>query len=159
MARITSGETIRIEDLNKLVKALKEIDKDLPKELRKVGKVVADIVRDHGRSEAVSQGGVAAKVAPSIKSVAGAGFAGVSGGGANYPMFGGAEFGSAHDKERTRTSGTYLGFNQFKPWAGGGKGSDAGGYFMWPTIRKDRPLIEEKYLAGVNELLKRVGLK
>lgn len=159
MARITGTDTLGIEDLNKLVRALKELDKDLPKRLRKVGKVVADIVADHARGAGTGLGSVAAKVAPSIKGSAGANFAAVSGGGPGYEMFGGAEFGSAHDKPRQRSSGTYLGYNQFQPWAGGGRGQDTGGYFLWPTIRKDMPLIEEKYVEGVNELLQEVGLK
>ena len=52
----------------------------------------------------------------------------------------------------------YQGYNQFQPWAGGGRGKSDGGYFLWPTIRENLPLIEETYLKGVDKLLKEVGL-
>ena len=145
MARVRGDSFIGVEDLDKIAKALKQIDPSLTKRLRLAGKAAADEVVPKARSKASSLGSTAAHVAPSIKASAGAQFAGIAVGGGAYPMGPGAEFGG---RGRPTTQ-------QFQPWRGNGE--DAG-YFMWPTIRENLPQIEETYIKGVNELLQEVGL-
>lgn len=139
--RIRSG-TLSVDGLTELRRDLKALGKDLPKELRKANKSVADYVADLSASAAYSLGGVAAHVAPSIKASAGQISAGVTFGGSAYPMAGGAEFGSQR-------------YKQFKPWRG--NGSDAG-YFVYPTIRDNAERIESHYTDVIDDLLERVGL-
>src|SRR5437879_12566429 len=124
-SKIKSG-TVQVEGLRELNKALRALGPELQKELGQASKSVADFVASDARGAALMLGGVAAKVAPSIKGVGGVRSAGVAFGGARYPMAAGAEFGAGHDLHRTRSSGSYKGFNQFDRWKG--NGSDAG-YF------------------------------
>lgn len=141
MARLSAGE-VRVDGLRELNQHLKALDKDLPKELRKVNKTVAELVRADAKAAAYSLGGVAAHVAPSIKPAAGKDWAGVAIGGPSYPMAGGAEFGSVRHK-------------QFNPWRG--NGSDAG-YFLYPTIRHDADRILTEYTHALDDFLERNGL-
>lgn len=140
-SRIKSG-TIQVEGLTELNRALKRLGPEFAREMRDVNKQVASFVADDARAAAYSLGGVAAKVAPSIKMSAGTVSAGVGFGGAAYPMAGGAEFGSVR-------------YKQFAPWRG--NGPDAG-YFVYPTIRRDADRIETEYTEAVDDLIKRVGL-
>lgn len=139
--RIKTG-TIQVEGLAELSRALKKAEGAAPGALRETNKKVAETVADKARGRASGLGGVAAKVAPSMRAVAGAKSAGVAGGGASYPMFGGAEFGSIR-------------YKQFQPWRG--SGSDAG-YFLYPTIRAEAPNIEDEYRTALDELIGKAGL-
>lgn len=155
MARIKYG-AIEVDGLAQLNLALKTLGPKMPGQLRKANKSVADFVADDARAAAYSIGGVAAHVAPSVKSSAGVGFAGVSFGGPGYEMAGGAEFGAAQDNPRHRKTGTYVGYRQFEPWRG--NGSDAG-YFVYPSIRRDADRIETEYGSAIDHLLELTGLK
>jgi hypothetical protein len=139
--RIKTG-TIQVEGLAELSRALKKVEGATPGALRETNKKVADTVADKARGLASGLGGVAAKVAPSLRAVAGAKSAGVAGGGSSYPMFGGAEFGSYR-------------YRQFQPYRG--SGSDAG-YFLYPAIRDEAPNIEDEYREALGELIRKADL-
>lgn len=141
MARIRSGE-VKVDGLRELNNALRAVGKDAQSELRDAGKKIAETVADDARSNAYSLGGVAAKVAPSIRASAGVRSAGVGFGGAAFPFAGGAEFGS-------------LRYKQFKPWRG--NTSDAG-YFVYPSIRSNSERITEDYAEAVDDLMRRHDL-
>jgi hypothetical protein len=150
-------EVVRIEGLKALQKDLRDLDQKLPRELRKVNLSVAQMVAEHARGAASSQGGIAAAAAGRLKAraeqrsaavVLTAGAPGTAAGGAL-----GAEFGAGHDSNRSRRSGQYKGYNQFKMWRG--NGPDAG-YFMYPTVRADNDQIVDAYLQRVTELLNQV---
>lgn len=141
MARIRSGD-IRVTGLSELNRRLRALGPDVQKELKETNRSVAEFVADDARGAARSIGGVAAKVAPSIKAKGGNTSAGVSFGGAAYPMAGGAEFGS-------------IKYKQFKPWRG--NGSDAG-YFVYPAIRQDAERITTEYTHALDRLMRRHGL-
>jgi hypothetical protein len=149
-SKIKTG-TVSVEGLRELNKALKALGPEFPKALGAASKVVANFVANDARGAAMSLGGIAAKTAPSIKGVGGATSAGVAFGGARYPFASGAEFGAGQDLRRRRSSGTYLGFNQFEPWKGNGK--DAG-YFVYPSIRQDSDRIVTEYSKAVDAVLK-----
>ena len=139
--RIKSG-AIEVHGLRELNRALKKVEGGTPNALRDTNKKVAEKVAMGARSRAQGLGGVAAHVAPSLRASAGAAFAGVAGGGAAYPMFGGAEFGSIR-------------YKQFKPWLG--NSTDAG-YFLFPEIRAQAPHIEDEYREALDNLIKKAGL-
>lgn len=139
--RIKTGE-IRVQGLDKLNRALREMGGEFPNSVRQANKSVAEDVRTVAFSRALALGGVAAHVAPSLRAVAGARSAGVAGGGARYPMFGGAEFGSIR-------------YKQFKPWRGNKSNA---GYFLYPAIRAEAPRITQEYLDELDALIKKAGL-
>lgn len=136
--KIRSG-TVRVEGLPELSRALKAIGPEAQKELREASKSVATFVANDARSAAYSLGGVAGHVAPSIRPVGGVAGAGVSFGGAAYPMAGGAEFGSYR-------------FKQFQPWRGNGPGA---GYFVYPSIRRDADKIVSEFTDAVDKIIDR----
>lgn len=139
MGRVRTG-AVKVQGLSDLNKALKAIGPDARKELKDVSKEASDMVASDARRIAYTIGGVAAKVAPSIRATASVtGSGAVSIGGAAYPMAGGAEFGS-------------LKYKQFKPWRG--NGPDAG-YFLYPAIRDDIDKIVELYVEGIDGIIKR----
>lgn len=144
MARINaSSQGVQVEGLNELNRALRGLGgAEMQKELKEAGLEVAKDVTAAARSKAMSVGGVAAKVAPSLKAAGRNTGAGVSMGGSRYPFAGGAEFGS-------------LQYAQFKPW----RGSDSGaGYFLYPTIRDKSETIASTYQDAVDELVRKYGL-
>lgn len=139
--RIKTG-AVEVHGLAELNRALKKVEGDTPNALRDANKKVAQTVTDKARGRATGLGGVAAHVAPSLRASAGATSAGVAGGGAAFPMFGGAEFGSIR-------------YAQFAPWRG--SGPDAG-YFLYPAIRDEAPHIEEEYREVLDNLIRKAGL-
>lgn len=145
MPRIRGADQgVQVEGLAELNRALRDLGgRALQKELKETNLEVAKFVAEDARSDAYALGGVAAKVAPSVKASAGYGFAGVSFGGSAYPMAMGAAFGG---QKRPTTQ-------QFMPHLG------RTGYFPYPAIRRDGEKIEEAYGDGLDDLLKRVGLK
>lgn len=64
----------------------------------------------------------------------------------------GGEFGAIRNIPRQGPSGRwYHGYNQFQSW----RGNDSkAGYFLWPAIRREMPIIIEAY---VEELQRRFG--
>jgi hypothetical protein len=142
MARITGDATIRVDGLKELNASLREFGGEFKGEMRKTLKPIADFVAADAKGAASALGSTAAHVAPSIKSSAGAQFAAVSG---SDPAFAGAEFGG---RGRPTTQ-------QFQPWRGNGE--DAG-YFLWPTIRRDAPRIEQEAADGLERLIQKAGL-
>lgn len=134
--KIRSG-TVKVEGLTELNRALRAIGPDAQKELGAASREVATFVANDARARAYGLGSTAAHVAPSIRAVGGVSSAGVSFGGAAYPMAGGAEFGSVR-------------FKQFQPWRGNGPGA---GYFVYPTIRADADQIVEQYEKRVNAIV------
>lgn len=139
--RIKTG-AVEVHGLAELNRALKKVEGGTPNALREANKKVATTVATKARGRAAAAGSTLAHVAPSIRAVAGATSAGVSGGGAAFPMFGGAEFGSIR-------------YKQFQPWRG--NGPDAG-YAVYPTIRDEAPNITEEYREVLDTLIRKAGL-
>lgn len=150
--RIRSG-AIEVDGLAELNRTMRELGgKELQRELRDANKEVASEEADRVQSALAAAGGMFAKVAPTVKASAGVTSAGVGFGGATAPFFAGAEFGADRDKDRTRSTGSYVGYRQFKPH----KGRE--GYVVYPTIRRDAERIEETYLEHIDRLTERFGL-
>lgn len=146
MPKIRASGTVgvKVTGLNELNRALRDMGgREFQKELKEAGMAVASSVAADAKGHAMSLGGVAAKTAPSIRAAAGFTSAGVGFGGSGYPFAMGAEFGSVR-------------FKQFKPWRG--SGSDAG-YFVFQSIRDNADNIGEEYLAVVDDVLRKHGLK
>lgn len=154
MAKATKVRTgdIKVEGLAELSRALRKMDTDLAKELRGANKDAARVAATAAKSRALSVGGAAAKVAPTIRASSGLKSASVGFGGAAAPFAGGAEFGAARDRQRTRSTGTYVGYRQFKPWRGAGRSA---GYFVYPAIRDNEARIIEQYMESLDHLLRR----
>jgi hypothetical protein len=146
MVRISNDDTIRVEGLAELRADLKSLDSKLPRELTKVGREVAKFVTADAKSAALTLGGVAAHVAPSLKPTATATSAGVKLDTAAFPEAAGAEFGG---QRRDTTM-------QFQPW----RGSDSNaGYFLYPQIRANSERIVDEFTAGVDRVMTKAGLK
>ncbi len=144
MPRVKSSAGVRVEGLDEMNWALRALGgREFLAELRDAGKEVATEVAGDARSKALSLGGVAAHVAPSISASAGFTSAGVSFGGAAHPAAMGAEFGG---QGRPTTQ-------QFKPHRG------TQGYFVYPSIRDNGEYIERTYLDAVDTILRRHDLK
>lgn len=129
---------VKIDGLRELNRALRQIGPDARQGLRDASRKVSELVARDAQAAAYTLGGVAAHVAPSIKSRAAAsGSASVAIGGARYPMAGGAEFGA-------------LKYKQFKPWRG--NSTDAG-YFLYPSIRRDADRIASEYMSALDGII------
>lgn len=148
----------KVAGLSELQAQLRRIDKDLPKELSAANKEAAEIVAAEARGRATSLGGVAAKVAPSIKALSQQRSASVALGGPKYPMAQGAEFGAAQNSQRgpfhSSNRGAYdqVGWRQFDEWTG--SGSDAG-YFLYPSIRARIGDVIDAYADRLDALTRR----
>lgn len=136
---------IRLDGLDETIAALKKLENGAEKGVRVANKEAATKVATGATSAAISLGGVAAHVAPSIKASAGIKSGSVSFGGDDYPMGAGAEFGGGRRKT-TR---------QFKPWRGSGGNA---GYFVYPTIRRESADIRETYEQAMERIMREAGL-
>lgn len=134
---------INVEGVTELSKALRRIDPELQKELRKTNREVARGVVVEARVRAGSVGRQQAKAAKSLRAVAGNNYAGVSLGGPGYEFALGAEFGSYR-------------FKQFPPWRGN---DSAAGYFLYPTIRDRADEIVETYDDAIRAMIRKAGLQ
>lgn len=136
------SEGVNVEGLAELRKALKAISAQAPKELNAASKDVARFVADDAVGIASGLGGVAAKVAPSIKPSGTASGGAITLGGTAYPMAAGAEFGG---RGRPTTQ-------QFQPHLG------RTGYFVYPSIRRNADQIEEAYTEKLDDLMRKYDL-
>lgn len=145
---------VQVEGLKALQSDLKQLDAKLPAELRKVNLSVAQMVAAKAQARATGLGGVAAKSASAIKAAAQQRSATVTlAATAAKPFVMGAEFGAGRNSPRHRKTGSYVGYNQFKPWLGNGPGA---GYFLYPTIRGENQHIVDAYVKRIDELLTQV---
>lgn len=132
---------IRIDGYREFRADLREVSKELPKEMnRSIKEDVAIPTADAARSSAESQGGALAKGAKSIRGGASGNAVYLRFGGAAYPYMQGAEFGStgSHGKGNPTPAGGYT--TQFRPWRGNGPGA---GYAVFPTLRERAPQTQE----------------
>lgn len=149
--KVKTGD-IQVEGLAQLSRVLRDMDKDLAKELRQTNKKAAEIAADAARSRALSLGGSAAKGAPTIRATAGVRSASVGFGGTSAPWMGGSEFGANREGQRHRSTGTYVGYRQFDVWRGSGR---TAGYFVYPSIRDNEGRIVEHYQEALDDLIRR----
>lgn len=109
---------VRIVDVRSLQRDLRAVSVELPRELRKGFKEVAEIVADRARSLLSGMGAAAAQVAPSVRAAAEQRAAKIAWGGARYPFAAGTVMGAYHDVPRNTARGTVMGWNQFPEWVG-----------------------------------------
>lgn len=142
MPRIKAGSSgVGVAGINALNRDLKAISKDAQSELKKANVDLAKKEADRAKSAALSLGGVAAHVAPSINGGGGNAWAGIKFG-SGQPAAMGAEFGG---RGRPTTQ-------QFQPWRG------QEGYFIFPTIRRDSEAITRDWTEAITDLMRRHGL-
>ena len=141
--RITNGSNaMRIEGLTDFYRALGEVDKQFPAELRKQGYDLARGLVLAARTKATTRSiRTPIKAARSLRAGTNRQDAYITGGGGRYPFFYGAEFGSKR-------------YGQFEAWRGNQwKGWDGGpGYFLHPAIREKGPELLEKYWQSLDAL-------
>jgi hypothetical protein len=135
---------VEVEGLKEMRRALEAAAPGLREQIKQANISVAEHVAESARSRASAMGGVAAKAAPSIRANRTNAYAAVSGGGARYPYFYGAEFGSLKYKQFKGWRG-----NQWTPW-----GDSGVGYFLHPTIRDQRQQIIDTYNAALTKAVK-----
>ena len=143
---------IEVEGLPQLQKALRQIDKALPREIRVINLDAAKIVAAAAARRARGLGGVARKSAPSIKAKAQQRRGTIAIGGPKFPFAPGAEFGSIR-------------YNQFKAWRGNqftqrtaAFEDHTTGYFLYPSIRAERVAVRESYVDALEALLRKNGM-
>lgn len=143
---------VRIEGAREVKAELEELDEGLGRALKDAYTRVANEVADASQLRALSEGGVAAFVAPSIRTSPSVNAAAIRLGVGSLTrkngtivaaakVAPGAEFGSQK-------------YRQFRAWRG--KGADAG-YFVYPTIRDNRTEIAESAAYEFEQLIKRVA--
>ncbi|MDM4721845.1 hypothetical protein QTQ03_20425 [Micromonospora sp. WMMA1363] len=136
-----NADAVRIEGLRDFVSALKAVDAQYPKAVRQANYDMAAELVARSKADAASVGGVARKAARSLRAARQANASVVTGGGARYPYFWGAEFGARQ-------------YRQFKPWRGNQYGGWSGGpgYFLHPTIRSEAERLLDGYMARLDAL-------
>lgn len=121
-------------DTTGLKEALAGMDRlarlDAGKDLKAEFDKIVEQAIDYGRAGA---SGRAQQRAARTMRAASTGSGAVLSFGRGFPGALGNEFGAHQNTRRHRTSGSYLGFNQFPAWKGNGMSA---GYFMYPGVRK-----------------------
>lgn len=151
MARTKLDVAVEVEGLKPFVKELKALgDADLSAEFKDANVAVADLIVERARARAAGEGRQAKAAAKTLRAVKSKVRAEVVMGGTKAPWVYGAEFGSYQDKPRRRTTGTYRGFKQFKPWRGSGENA---GWFLYPAIRASTDDVVDLYGDRLDELV------
>lgn len=147
----SAEDTVYVEGLKELRSALRKLgQKGALEELKLANIKVGNLIVERGAAAAEASGGVARKVAPTLRSMKRANAAVVAAGNnSSVRMARGAEYGAIHDRPRQTSRGVRLGWNQFAPWRGNG---DQAGYFLWPTIRRSRDDIRRLYAEEIKRL-------
>ncbi len=122
---------VRIEGAKECRAALKAVDAELPRALKVGYKEIADKVATDARASFAARGGVAPKVASTVRALAQQSGASVAMGDSAHPYSMGAEFGG----RRSPTT------QQFQPWRGSGANA---GYSLFPAIRTGRDHMEQQ---------------
>lgn len=91
---------IRITGLNEFRRALRQIDRDAPKGLRKAGNKAADIVVAEAKPRVPLGPGKGGHAKSSIRAASTASAARVRGGGRRFPYYGWLDFGGPRNKPR-----------------------------------------------------------
>jgi len=151
MARTKLDVAVEVEGLKPFVKELKALgDADLSAEFKDANVAVADLIVERARVRAAGEGRQAKAAARTLRAVKSKVRAEVVMGGTKAPWVFGSEFGAQQDKPRRRISGTYRGFNQFKPWRGSGENA---GFFLYPAIRASTDDVVDLYGERLDELV------
>lgn len=129
------ADAIQVQGLRELQRELRALDRAWPRELRVASKEAADVVAEATRASFASRGGVAPKVAPSVKALAQQRSASVRIGGAKYPFAMGSNFGS-------------LKFKQFSP-------PTRPDYSLYASIDKKRDEVVEAFGDALDRLTRR----
>lgn len=133
MASFVGGDTIRIDGLKELGRALKKMEDGLQKEIPKVLKPIADRVANKAKGRINSKSG---RLAASIRPYATQRAAGVRMGKKNIEYAGPYEFG---------------GYPKGRPFISEGRA-------IYPTFQEEAPKVEREMVAALNGLIKRAGL-
>lgn len=154
MARTVYSGAVRVDGLQELQRAVRNARGTAGTRLiRAANKDAAELVASRARDRAQQLGGVAAKVAPSIKAAGEQRYAKLSFGGARYPMAMGANFGAQHDVLRNTSARAYLGWNQFPEWGGNQWTGGARDRFLYYTLARQGDAIQAEYERALDQLL------
>jgi hypothetical protein len=136
---------VEISGLKQLLRDVRRVENDLPREMRQRLIPVSQAVMARARGRAQSLGGVQAHaVRRGLRAGATQNSAWIKLLGTREPTIFGAEFGGGRRKT-TR---------QFPPWRGSGGGA---GYFVFPTIRGMSGDITQQLEDAVGDLIRRAG--
>lgn len=140
--------TVHITGLRETVRALRRVDRELPKMLRKEANAAAEgIVRDARRRYALRYTSRSGRTVNRIRARSTQTKARVVFGGARYPWAPGQEFGS----NRVR---------QFSPWSGPARsGSGSQGHFLYPAAREGIGEFRDALEAGIAKTARAAALR
>lgn len=127
------SQAVRVQGLAEFQRELKKAGADLPKQLAGANRDAAQVVATQAVSNLTSLGGVAARIAPTVKAAAEQRRSKVTLGGPQHPEAMGAEFGG---QGRPTTQ-------QFRPHRG------REGYGLYPAVRET----EDEFMRTYEQML------
>lgn len=130
---------IQVNGIADVQKALRSVSADLPRDLRRINKEAADLVREGARSRAPRRTG---KLRDSIASRAEQRGASLKGGGARVPYFGFIDFGGSVGRNNSVK----------RPFIRRGR-------IIYPAVNDKRDQIIDTYGRNLNQLLRGAGLQ
>jgi len=133
------GPAVEVEGLAQFRRDLKDIDRNLPKELGQEFRKISELIVTAASQKATLLGGVAAKAADAIKATSRSDSATVRLKASDKPYVLGAEFGG----QRRPTT------QQFEPWRGSDENA---GYFLYPAIREREQEMLSMYAEAVGRV-------
>jgi HK97 gp10 family phage protein len=134
-----SAATIHVKGLKELQRALKKVDKNLPRELRKALNAAADIVVDAAKPKVARRTGAAAD---SIKAGSTQRAGQIKVGGTKAPYYPWLDFGGSVGRGKS-VSRPYL----------------KEGRYIYPTLREKRDEVDAKVDEGLKRLAKQAGFE
>jgi hypothetical protein len=131
---------IRVDGLKQLAKALKSVDDDAPKELRKAANTAADIVVAAARPKVPSGPAKAGHALASVKAASTRTAARVRGGGNKYPYYPWLDFGGAGGKGKKNK----------RPYAKSGR-------YIWKSFAENKEKVTDQLAAALSKVAENSG--
>lgn len=139
MAPIRGDDRVRIQGLDELRRELRRLQSsELQGELKDANYRIASHVADKAKSRLSGLGRMEARAAQTIGASRAQAGAQIRFGGPAAPFAGGAEFGANRDVQRTRSTGTYVGYRQFVDTVKGGRS-------IYPTVGEENEWMVNEY--------------
>lgn len=139
---------VEVEGLQELKRALKQVDAQLPKEMRLEFKAISTVVAARVASKVPS---ITGRAASSVKPRASQDSAGVAEGGKRAPYMGWLDFGGGAAKGRgvTPSRGGQFGYGFRRPFIKEGR-------YLYPTVAEMEPEILDAAEQAVENVLRKV---
>jgi hypothetical protein len=152
---VNKGAATGVKGLAELRRELRKLDEaespQWSRALRDANIEVAQLVVDKAKPRMAALSAMGVKAASTLRASRSEVAARLMLGSHAVPYAQGVEFGADRNVPRQLRNRTIVGWRQFQPWRGSGRGA---GYALYPTIRDNEPKIVDTYGDMIDQIMR-----